>query len=126
MDITKTVEKLIFEYLTKKAKEYSCSFSSLSILASISTKEKTALFALYKDNQYTEWVNLKQLVDSDSLDFLEKLAAPSLIKRTFYKSLLRYEAEFKTTARIAIYSNLDCFALENYTKRKQITINDIL
>ena len=119
MDITKTVEKLIFEYLTKKAKEYSCSFSSLSILASISTKEKTALFALYKDNQYTE-------VDSDSLDFLEKLAAPSLIKRTFYKSLLRYEAEFKTTARIAIYSNLDCFALENYTKRKQITINDIL
>lgn len=126
MDITKTVEKLIFEYFTKKAKEYSCSFSSLSILASISIKERTALFALYKDNQFIDWVDLKQLVDSDSLNTVTKWTAPSLIRGTFLKSLMRYESEFKTTARIAIYSNLDCFALENYTKRKQITINDIL
>jgi hypothetical protein len=126
MDVKKTVEILLFEYFTKKAKEYSCSFSSLSILASISVKEKTALFALYKDSGFAEWVNLKQLVDSDALGFVEKLAAPSLIKGAFFKSLMKYEAEFKTTARIAIYSNLDCFALENYTKRKQITINDII
>lgn len=126
MDVTKTVEALLFEYFTKKATEYSCPFSSLSILASISKDSDSALFALYKNNDKVEWVDLKQLVDSDALGFFDKLIAPSLIKSTFYKSLLKYKQEYNGSAQIAIKSNLECFTLLNYKTQKQITINDII
>lgn len=126
MDVSKKIEATILNYFSKKAEYYGCSISSLSILAEIGNRlEERSVFALYKDGKFLAWVDLDQLLDN--LPFLERLIASNdKVSRIFFNSIDKYEQEYKVKTQIAIYSNLEYFALANYKKQKQITINDII
>lgn len=125
MDVSKVIEGKISDYFAKKAEQYACAKSSLSILVEISDREKQkALVALYKDKKFLAWVKLDELLNLSMLESL--VTSSSKVSKILYDSILKYENEFKTQAQIAIYSNLEYYAMEKYQPKKQITINDII
>lgn len=130
MDVSKTIEARISNYFRKKAAEYACNISSLSLLIERpdvdfkkDNPDKKIKISLYFDKE-------KKLADLDEildLSFLEKIVVSSnMVADILMNNIQKYEKEFNANAQIVIYSNFKYFALSNYKPKKQITINDII
>ena len=130
MDVSKIIESKISNYFSKKAGENACNISSLSLLIerpNLDFKkeypDKKVKITLYFNGDKV----LAELDEVLNLSFFEKMATSSnKVAEILLDNIQKYEKEFNANAQIVIYSSLKYFALSNYKKQKQITINDIL
>ena len=124
MDVSKIIESKISNYFSKKAARYACGISSLSLLIQKGASYEKISISLYKDGKFLIWASLEEILN---LSFIEMMATnENKVSRILMDNVTKYEQEFNGNAQIAIYSNLEYYALSNYKKQKQITINDIL
>lgn len=131
MDVSKTIEAKISNYFRKKATQYACSISSLSMVIQRPTpafkekyKNKIVEVDLYKDGKMFVWANLTEVLDLSLLELI--MTNEDKISNILLDSIFKYEQQFNANAQIGIYSDLQCVVLANYKKQKQITINDII
>jgi len=124
MDVSKIIESKISNYFSRKAARYACGISSLSLLIQKAESNEKISVALYKDGKFLIWASLEEILN---LSFIELMATnENKVSRILMDNVTKYEQEFNGNAQIAIHSNLEYFALSNYKRQKQITINDIL
>lgn len=124
MDVKKIIESKISNYFSKKAVRYNCAISSLSLLIQKGASYEKISIALYKDGKFLIWASLEEILN---LSFVELMATnENKVSRILMDSVTKYEQEFSGNAQVVIQSNLEYFALSNYKKQKQITINDII